>query len=263
MVHEEQLEVLNENVMSLALGIVHDELKTEFKEIERKTRHNKYARITYKPGTRPQYANLPVTQGDEWATEIICNTCGMRFSVIGNAFFCPCCGKDLTTNAIRDSLQSFRRRINGLDKLLKLFERTFSVEEAERQVVALREDTLNSLVGTFDSFAKNRYIELGGEPPKGNVFQRIKDGSNLYYDLTGKSYRDFISDDEFDEMRVLVNRRHLLTHNNGFADERYLRNSCDVFYKLGQRIVVKESDLNKLLEAIEKIVIGLQELQLD
>ncbi|MBR3320649.1 MAG: hypothetical protein IKG04_01730, partial [Exiguobacterium sp.] len=185
---QEQLTALNENVSSFALGLVHDELKTVFKDMERKSRRNKCVRITYKPGRRPQYANLPITQSEEWSAEIVCDDCGVRFSVIGNAYFCPCCGKDLTTNAIRESLASYHRRIEGFEKLRAFYEGEFGEEEAARQLALLREDTLDSLVGTFESFAKNRYLELGGQPQRGNVFQRVFDGSNLFKDLIGKEY---------------------------------------------------------------------------
>lgn len=254
---QEQIEALNENVMSFAMGLVHDEIKTVFKEAERETKYNKFVRITYKPGQRPQYANLPITQSEEWATEITCNECGMRFSVLGNAYFCPCCGKDLTTNAIKESLSSYRRRIEGLGKLHSLYEEDYSVEEAERQVDLLREDTMGSLVGTFESFAKNRYVELGGTLPKGNVFQRVADGSELFDRLVGKPYGDFIDENGVKDMTILFNRRHLLTHCNGIVDEKYIRNTGDNSYELGQRIIVKDKDLLRLLDIIERVVEGL------
>ena len=252
-----QIKALNENISSFALGLVHDELKAVFKETERETRRNKFVRITYQPGRRPQYANLPITQSEEWATEITCNKCGMRFSVLGNAYFCPCCGRDLTTNAIMDSLNSYRRRIEGLGKLHHLYEESYSVEEAERQVNLLREDTMGALVGTFESFAKNLYVELGGALPRGNVFQRVADGSELFEQLVGKAYRDFIGADGVKDMTVLVNQRHLLTHGNGIVDEKYIRNTGDNSYELGQRIIVRDKDLLRLLDIIERIVNGL------
>lgn len=260
---QEQLEALNKNVSSFALGLVHDELKTIFRDIERKSRHNKYARITYKPGRRPQYANLPITQSEEWATEIVCDCCGVRFSVIGNAYFCPCCGKDLTTNAIRESLASYHRRIDGYERLQSFYESEFGKEEAAKQMALSREDTLDSLVGTFESFAKNRFLELGGQPQRGNVFQRVVDGSNLFKNLTGKEYRDFIGDDGVAMMIILVNRRHLISHNNGIVDDAYIRKTSDTTYEVGQRIIVKDRDLLTLLGYIEKVVTGLLEANID
>lgn len=255
---QEQIEVIQNNALSYAMGYVQDALGAAFKSAERKTRHNKYVKITYKPGPRPVYINLPMTQSEEWATEIVCDDCGMRFSVIGNAYFCPCCGKDLITNAIHDSLASYRKRIEGMEGLRGYFEESCSAEDAERQVASLREDTLGALVGTFESFAKNRFVELGGTAPKGNVFQRISDGSAQYEKLTGEGYQEFIGDDGVRDMTLLVNRRHLLTHGNGIVDERYLSKTGDTSYTVGQRIVVKDHDLLRLLEIIEKLVDGLR-----
>lgn len=251
---EEQNEVILENATSFALGLLHDELKSAFKDIEHTTRRNKFARITYKPGKRPAYIDLPITQSEEWATEIVCDDCGTRFSVIGNAYFCPCCGKDLTTNAIRDSLASYKVRIDSLGRLRVFFEEEYSPEEAEKQTALFREDTLGSLVGTFESFAKKRYEELGGKPQKGNVFQRVVDGSELFRTLIGKGYSESIGESGMSRMNLLFNRRHLITHNNGVVDERYLSKTGDDAYAVGQRIVLKDEDLNELLRLISSVV---------
>lgn len=254
---QDQLESIRENMGSFALGLVYDDLGKAFRTIERKTRRNKYARITFELGRRPAYADVPIVQTDEWATEIVCVRCGTRFSVIGNAYFCPCCRKDLTTNVIRDSLESYRRRINGFDKLMDIFEQDYSIEEAAKQIDDFRKDTLNSLVGTFEAFAKNRFLELGGTPQNGNVFQRVIDGSNLFVGLIGKGYEDFAGKSNIQHMVVMFNRRHLLTHNNGMVDNRYLKKTGDSSYSVGQRIVLKDVDLVALLNTISDIVDGL------
>ena len=58
-------------------------------------------------------------------------------------------------------------------------------------------------------------------------------------------------------MTILFNRRHLLTHCNGIVDEKYIRNTGDNSYELGQRIIVKDKDLLRLLDIIERVVEGL------
>lgn len=252
-----QLGVLNENVKSFALGLVHDELESTFKQLEQQTRRNKYVRISYKPASRPLYANLPISQTDAWETEITCDKCSTSFSVIGNAYFCPCCGKDLSTNAIQDSITSYRRRIDDLQKVHDLFKQDFSPEEAERQVESIREDTLGSIVGTFESFCKARYAELGGTDAKRGVFQRLHDGDDLFDKLAGFRYEHCIGDDGLDFMNVMFNRRHLLTHSNGIVDEQYLKKTGDSSYVAGQRVVIRSSDLLRLLDLIQEVVSGL------
>lgn len=251
---QDQLEVIHKDVMSFTLGLVHDELKNTFGELERDARHNKFVRISYQPGSRPVYANLPISQTDAWSTEIKCSDCETKFSVIGNAYFCPCCGKDLTTAAIKDSLSSYRRRINDFGKLYALFENDFSSEEAARQLDSLREATLNSIFGTFESFCKGRYSELRGNNPKRGVFQRLRDGEELFNKLVGFSYESCIGEEGYAFLNIMVNRRHLLTHSNGLVDSQYISKTGDTSYEVGQRIIVKDSDLSKLLDVIESVV---------
>lgn len=256
-----QNEAIEANAMSAGLGLASDLLDEIFGDFARElNRTSANVSAVYEPGLRPEYADLPIEQTSGWATEITCNQCGTRFSVIGNAYFCPCCGKDLTTNAVFDSLASYRRRINDLDKLNAWFISNYGAEEAERQIGQQREDIMKSLVGTFESYAKNRYVEMGGTLPRGNVFQRVNDGSECFRTLTGHGYNDFIGNNGVLELGILVNRRHLLTHGNGIVDDRYLRNSGDTSYELGQRIVVNNADLTNLLNLIDKIIHGLSQL---
>ena len=251
---QDQIEIIEENAISFTEGLIHDALATEFKRIEQRSRLNKFVKVSYEPGRRPQYVDLPITQSEEWSTEIVCDKCGMRFSVIGNAYFCPACGKDLTTTAIYDALASYKRRIDGLDQLYELFEKVYSPDEARKQIDLLREDTLGSLIGTLESFLKARYEELGGISPKPNTFQRVEDGSDLFKKVIGESYEEIIGYEKVRILTVLTNRRHLLIHNNGIVDDLYIRKSGDNSYEVGQRIIVKNSDLSSLLDIMEQLV---------
>lgn len=257
-----QSEAIRTNAESAAYGIASDLIDSIMGDFVRGLNRSSGISASYIPGARPEYTDLPIEQTAGWATEIVCSDCGTRFSVIGNAYFCPHCGKDLTTNAIFDSLRSYHQRIDNLEQLYEWFTSVFTAEEAERQITQQREDIIKSLVDSFESFARNRYLELGGTLDRrdGNIFQRVKDGSDRFRDLTGKEYIDFIDGSDMADLVILVNRRHLLTHRNGIIDDRYLSNSGDSDYELGQRIVVNDEDLVRLLDLIEKIIKGLSQI---
>lgn len=59
-------------------------------------------------------------------------------------------------------------------------------------------------------------------------------------------------------MNLYFQRRHLVEHNNGLVDQRYIDKSGDISYQVGQRIVIKEKDINELLHIIEILVTGLK-----
>jgi hypothetical protein len=86
-----------------------------------------------------------------------------------------------------------------------------------------------------------------------NVFQRIDDGSQLWKDFLGEGYEDWLTATELADLKILFQRRHLLAHNEGIVDEKYLQRSGDVSYSVGQRIVTKEHDVRKLIDIIKKI----------
>lgn len=58
-------------------------------------------------------------------------------------------------------------------------------------------------------------------------------------------------------MNLMFNRRHLITHSNGIVDEQYLRKAGDTLYAAGQRVIVRNADLLKLLDFIQEVVNGL------
>ena len=51
----------------------------------------------------------------------------------------------------------------------------------------------------------------------------------------------------------MFQKRHLLEHNNGMVDQKYIDKSGDTSYKTGQRIVVKENEAYTLLDIIRKL----------
>lgn len=54
-------------------------------------------------------------------------------------------------------------------------------------------------------------------------------------------------------LKVMFQRRHILEHNNGMIDQKYIDNSNDSSYSLGQRVVVKEADAYALLDILMKL----------
>ena len=90
---------------------------------------------------------------------------------------------------------------------------------------------------------------LTGKTSRVNDFQIVDKGSQLFKDATGKGYNEWLSADELREMNLLFQRRHLIEHNNGMVDQKYIDKSGDNSYAIGQRLVVKGSDPLTLLQS--------------
>ena len=96
-----------------------------------------------------------------------------------------------------------------------------------------------------------------------NAFQRLNQGSELWRDLFGLGYSDWLTVEEFNNLTILFQKRHILSHNEGIVDEKYLSNSNDTRYKTGQRIVVSKNDIFMLIESLEKIINEIDKVLID
>ena len=109
------------------------------------------------------------------------------------------------------------------------------------------------MVSAFQKFACCRYEAVSGKSGRVNDFQMVERGSQLFKDEIGESYSDWLENEELEHMKVMFQRRHILEHNNGLVDQKYLDKSNDMTYTVGQRIVVKETDAYTLLEIVRKL----------
>ena len=58
----------------------------------------------------------------------------------------------------------------------------------------------------------------------------------------------------------MFKRRHLLEHNMGIIDNKYLSETKDPSAKIGQRIVVNKQDISKFIDIIERLGLGLKSI---
>lgn len=258
---QQQLEAMREIAVSWAMGYIQDELGKAFKKLERSTRNNKYCRITYKPGKKITFINNPIGQMDEWETDITCNQCGTRYSVIGSAFFCPCCGYNSASDSFGESLDSIEKMLDSLEGMKALLTDSYGRDKAETMTRSMLESSIGDIVSAFQKFACCKYEELSQKTGRVNDFQIIEKGSNLFRQVTGYDYSTWLNGSDLNVMSIMFQRRHLLEHNNGMVDQRYIEKSGDCSYSEGQRIVVRKEDAYNLLRIIKKLGMGLKNLQ--
>ena len=247
---KEQINQIQENAQNWAVSYIQGELEKTFK---RRGRLNKYIQVTYKPGQKVTFINNPIGQREEWQTEICCEKCGTHYSVIGSAYFCPCCGYNSAINSFNDSLDSIQRMIESLPDIKSVMADKYNIDAAEIAYRSSLEDTIGNMISAFQKFASCKYDELSGKASRVNDFQIVEKGSRLFHEETGKSYSNWLSADELFFMNVMFQQRHLLEHNNGIVDQKYLDKSKDDSYTIGQRVVVKEVDAYKLLSILKKL----------
>ena len=59
-------------------------------------------------------------------------------------------------------------------------------------------------------------------------------------------------------LQLNFQRRHLLTHQGGIVDQRYLDRSGDPDYALGQRLVIREAAVQEFADVLSTLVTGMR-----
>jgi uncharacterized Zn finger protein (UPF0148 family) len=198
---------------------------------------------------------LPIPAKKELEQKIECANCGANYSVLGSAFFCPCCGHNSVNETFDNSIKKIKSKIKNIDTIRKAVSE-ISEDEAELTVRSLIESGLSDGVVAFQRFCELTYKNNLKEDKKVkfNAFQNLEIGDQYWKDLIGESYIDWLSESEYGRLNILFQKRHLLAHTEGIVDEKYIEKSKDLAYKVGQRIVIKENDVLEIVELINKLV---------
>ena len=253
----EQEEQIVNNALNFIADHVEQSLEKAFGEVARKTKNNKFVSIHYIPGKRISFANNPIGQMDAWENEILCEKCGTHYSVIGAAFFCPCCGYNSAIMSFNAALDRIGKMLESITDMKMTMTEKYSIDDAETMCRAMIEYSICEIVSAFQKYACSIFEKVTGRSSRVNNFQRIDTGSNLFGESCGKKYSDYLSDSELTYLRIMFQKRHLIEHNNGMVDQQYIDLSQDAKYSVGQRIVVGVNDAQEMLSCIQKLGKGL------
>ncbi|MBC3796036.1 hypothetical protein [Acetobacterium tundrae] len=257
---QKQINDMEKFASNFVMSMLSDMLDDNFGKLARDTRNNKYVKVTYRPGEKITFNNNPLGQSEEWELEIICEMCGTRYSVIGLAYFCPCCGNNAIESIFDNHMDSINKMIDSSSEMEELFTQSYGKDTANTMIRKMVEGSLGDIVSSFQKYAASKYKLISGENARVNDFQIVYKGSDLFRNVYSKGYEEWLSDCELATMNLYFQRRHLVEHNNGMVDERYIEKSGDVFYSVGQRIVVKKEDVYELIKIVRKLGDGLRKL---
>lgn len=257
---QKQLEGMQDVAANYAMSLISEKLDEAFGELAKSTRRNKYVKLTYKPGRRISFENNPIGQCEEWETDIICEKCGTRYSVIGAAYFCPCCGYNSVSSVFDESLDSIEKMLKSIPDMREMLTSSYGRDKAETLCRGLIESSIGDAVSAFQKYAACNYDKISEKTSRVNDFQIIEKGSQLFKESTGKGYDEWLSELELKRLNLMFQRRHLIEHNKGMVDQKYIDKSGDQTYAVGQRIVVKQAEVYELVELIKKLGNGLLSL---
>jgi hypothetical protein len=81
-------------------------------------------------------------------------------------------------------------------------------------------------------------------------FQRVLDACESLDQWYGLETLEGVSDEQKAFLKMMMHRRHIITHNGGRVDADYLKFSGDTQAKLNERIRIRSSQVRRLLEIV-------------
>ncbi len=186
-------------------------------------------------------------------TQVECDkdNCRNRYDIFGLFGFCPVCGRRNTFQYLRNQLDLLEDRVDNP-----------RFDESDRQN---REnewrDVIKSSVSEFEIFANDLLSQLLTIPAVPRRKQRIQRISFHNPISAGEELKNLfeielfrgISEDDKHFIHLYFQRRHILEHRGGIADDEYITKSGDTSVKVGQRVRIRSSNAENLLTLIREM----------
>ena len=217
--------------------------------------------LSYKPGSIPVV--FPVSAHEELRQDFTCEECGCRYASLGASFFCPACGHNSAATCFDNTLETVQKTVAAFAGIRSAIERGANADAAADAIRQVLEDQFPRLVGAFERLNEALFAKLANEsqfPRKRSVFQRLDDATTLWLQATGKGYADFLDARELQRLKLLFQRRHVLSHRQGIIDQTYIDKSGDRTYAVGQRLVIRNGDVLELTDLLARVAAGLRSL---
>ena len=141
-----------------------------------------------------------------------------------------------------------------------MFCNMYGKDKAETMTRSMIEGSIGDMVSAFQKFAEMKFKNISNKNVRVNDFQIVEKGSNLYKTAISYGYEKWLNEDELKTMNLNFQKRHILEHNSGIIDEKYIEKSKDTTYKVGQRVIIKIEDAYELLNIIKKLTKGLNNI---
>lgn len=211
---------------------------------------------SYTPGAPPTVRQLPSVLEKQTRRVVECSTCGNHHAVYSASSFCPVCGPRPAGDKVLEAISAAREALAVEDRLAE--------EEREKLGAAgvferFAVDAIESTVSLFEMFAREQFAQrasncLEHARGMGNVFQRLDDTAALFANHADVQLVALAGEEHWQRLKRTFAERHVLTHNGGIVDDKFLGQVPDSGLRLGQRLVMRRADAALALEDLESVV---------
>lgn len=216
-------------------------------------RNGSFLSIEFKPGRLPSVRHYIE---EKLRREVECSKCGQKYAVYGIAFHCPFCGGGNILIHFERSKQIIMSLLDSGDIIKEK-----GGEEALHHHMG---NCLEDVVSLFEGFHKSLYskaiIERGPHEEAEKKIKRIKtnfqrlSGAEEFFikDLDIEIFAP-LSSNEREFLEELFLKRHVITHNLGLVDKKYLE-KANSMESMGRELDILRPDIQKGLEFVEKVI---------
>jgi len=235
-----QVEYLKSSIAKNFIEPILDDVKKNIKKLESK---NSFIQIKVK--TSPHKFTIEKYQEEILETDIICDNCGLDFSIYGVFSNCPDCGQLNAKAVFEKSIESSIKKLNlCVDQTLD----KFFIDE-------LKKDALISGVSAFDALGKAlkmKHSQIVPSKPK-NLFQNIKELDKFLLNVFSKDVAIYTSEEDSKFLFKMFQVRHIYEHNAGVIDDNFIGNVPEYSMIKGRKYILIEEEIRKFLFILQNL----------
>lgn len=251
-----------EYAKSIAFRKISDIVHGELKKLERYSFKSGFIsmNIEVKRNLPPLIRHYVEKQLQE---NVICDNCGCEYAIYGIFAICPDCGRSNAHWVLKSNLELIKKQIDLKDKLYNKFGKEYRNDLEtildEKLEVKFMEDACENMVTVFEAFCKEIYTrnkDEAADPSKRrrrNAFQSLDASNDIFLSQFGFDIFDGISTQDVDALYLVFNKRHIITHNLGIIDEKYVQNTGIRGNILRHKVDISKDEIVSSLLCIERI----------
>ncbi len=181
-------------------------------------------KMSYKPGRRRAVGRLVE---EELRRDVRCPHCDLEHAVFGLAFWCADCGVDIFLTHVETEFEVVRKMLAAVESRRK----ELGPRVAARDIENSLEDTVSIFEGVLKAIIRRELSQQGKDEDEveeiltkrvGNRLQNVKSAGETFRKVTGTELFEEVPEEDVAAARLTFEKRHLVTHNLGVVDRKYL-----------------------------------------
>lgn len=249
-----------EYAKSIALRQLTGMFGKELKKLERHSFKNALLSLNIRIESKPYPIKYYVEK--QLQENISCEDCGCEYAIYGIYAICPDCGQHNLFQIFQKNVCIIRRQLELEDKLYEKFGETNrkDIDDLTKDLGdKFLEDAYKNVVTAFETFCREVYNKLKHKAInpsmvlKGNPFQSLDRTKDIFFSQHKINIFANLSNDEIERLSILFNKRHILTHNLGIIDQKFLSNTELQQGFLNHKVETSKQEVTSTLTILTKV----------